>query len=198
MDFKRKGYNSNMDEAKQKEYIDALTSMGSVTRPLHITPHTWDEETRRLEDHIRDSVPFEGKWESYLSGYRLVIPEELRPLLEAGGVLTVSTDDHLLLFGHRHWARYNRLLTKAVGLSPVLNSAARHTFGNMYRFNSLNEDGSIDIPVELADYAGLIEKVAIIGVVYHAEVHDKSSYTNKEGTKARETLLERFKKIRFN
>jgi len=187
-----------MDEAKQKEYIDALTSIGSPTRPVHIVTDTWEERTKKLEDNIRDSVPFEGKWESYMSHYKLMIPEELRHLFEGGGVITVSTDNHLLLFGGRHWARFSRRLSKHVGPSPVLSSAARHIFGNMHRFNKLNDDGTLDIPVHLADYAGLEVKVAIIGVIYHAEIHDIKNYNEKEGIKAKDSLLARFKKIRFN
>jgi len=187
-----------MDEEKQKSYIDAITEFGGPTRPIHVTQNNWEEETRKLEEDIRQSAAFEGKLEAYVTEYKLVIPHEIRHLLEYGGVITVSTESHLLLFGHKHWARYARILSKLVGTSPVLNSVARHTFGNMYRFNKLNDDGSVDIPAELLDYAEITKKVAIIGVVYHAEIHNRELYFKNEGRAAKESLLARFKKIRFN
>jgi DNA-binding transcriptional regulator/RsmH inhibitor MraZ len=187
-----------MDEDQQAAYLEAISNIGSLTRPVHMTSNSWDETTKKLEDSIRETAPFEGKWESYISRYQLIIPTDLRHLFDGGGVITVSTESHLLLFGNRHWARYNRLLTKAVGLSPVLNSVSRHIYGNMHRFSKLNPDGSIDIPTELRDYAELGDKVAIIGVIYHAEIHDKQSFSESEGIKAKNSLLERFKKMRFN
>ena len=188
------------DEEKQKQdsYIDALTSMGSPTRPFHVSQNSWDEHTKKLEDNIRDSVPFEGKWQSYIKEFRLFIPEQLQHLFDAGGVLTVGPDNHLMIFGVRHWSRFQRLLAKEVGLSPVHNEVARHYYSNMIRFNKLNDDGSVDIPLSLATYASLEKDVAIIGMIYHAEIHNIDSYLKSEQPEERKGLLDRFKKITFN
>ena len=164
------------DEENKKVSADpfeSLNQQGSPTRPIHISLNAdWNQESKKLEDYIRDSKPFEGKFQSYISNYCMIIPEELRHLFETGGVLTVSTEKHLVLFGNLHWRRMQRLLSKEVGLSPVNNEVARHIYSNMYRFQRLNEDGSINIPIELAQYAGLTKDVAIIGMIYHAEIHD--------------------------
>ncbi len=178
---------------------DQPSEQGSPTRPIHISLNAdWNQELKEYEDYIRDNRPFEGKWQSYITNYCLIIPEELRSLFETGGVLTVSTENHLLLFGGVHWKRMQKLLSKEVGLSPVNNEVARHIYSHMYRFNKLNENGSINIPLELADYAGLSKDVAIIGMIYHAEIHDKQSYLTSDKPENRASLLDRFRKMRNN
>ena len=178
---------------------DRPSEQGSPTRPFHVSMHgDWNEESKKLEDYIRDSKAFEGKWQSYIANHCLVIPEELRPLFAGGGVITVSTENHLLLFGNVHWSRYQRLLSKHVGLEPVNNEVARHIYSHMYKFNKLNEDGSISVPLELSDYAGLKKDIAIIGLIYHAEVHDKQSYLTSDTPDNRESMLARFRKMRNN
>lgn len=202
MFFNIRGYNLNImngdEKQKQNSYIDALTSIGSPTRPIHVTPNTWDEKTKQLEDNIRDTVPFEGKWQSYIKEFRLFVPETLQSLFDTGGVMTVGPDNHLMIFGNRHWLRFQKLLSKEVGLSPVHNEVARHYYSNMIRFHKLNEDGSVDIPLSLVQYAGLEKEVAIIGMIYHAEIHNKASYLKSEQPSEKQGLLDRFKKIKFN
>lgn len=186
------------DKKQQKDYIEAITSVGSPTRPIHITANSWDEATKKLEDNIRDTVPLEGKWQSYIKEFRLFIPKEMQHLFETGGVVTFGPDDHLMLFGNRHWTRFQRLLSKEVGLSPVHNEVARHYYSNMFKFNKLYEDGSIDIPLHLVEYAKLQKEVAIIGMMYHAEIYNKESYTKSQDQEERKGLISRFRKIKFN
>lgn len=169
-----------------------LNQQGGPTNPIHITDNSWAEKTKRLEDNIRDSVPFEGKFQGYIDGNKLVLPEELHHLFVGGGVVTFSTERHLLIFGNRHWERYQRLLSKDVGLSPVNNQVARHIYSSMHRFNKLNEDGSIILPTELLKYANLTDEVAIIGMIYHAELHDKKAYLIGETPEERDKLLSKF------
>ena len=178
--------------------MQSLNQQGSPTRPIHITPHSSEEDYRKLEDHILSSVAFEGKFQSYISNYCMIIPEELRHLFSSGGVVTVSTENHLMLFGTAHWARMQRILSKEVGLSPVNNELARHIYSNMHRFHKLNEDGSINLPLGLAEYAGLRKEVAIIGMIYHAEIHDKKSYLSSDSPEKKESMLARFRKMRNN
>lgn len=177
---------------------DRPSEQGSITRPFHINAHSTEEDYRKLEEYIQNSKPFEGKWQSFISNYSLVIPEELHEIFSSGGVVTVSTESHLMLFGTPHWARMQRILAKQVGLSPVNNELARHIYSHMYRFHKLNEDGSINIPIELAQYAGLSKEVAIVGMIYHAEVHDKQSYLTSDAPDNRQSMLDRFRKMRFN
>jgi DNA-binding transcriptional regulator/RsmH inhibitor MraZ len=171
---------------------------GTPTQPLHITPHTWQESHKKLEEYIRDDKPFEGKFQTYLSNYTMLIPTELRDLFDGGGVLTVSTEKHLLLFGAPHWLRMQRILSKEVGLSPVNNELARHIYSHMYRFDKLNDDGSINMPIELVQYAGLTKEVAMIGLIYYAEIHNKQKFVDSEKNDEINGKLARFKKIRFN
>lgn len=187
--------------AKQKEAEEIPVSFGgqgSPTRPIHITASTWAERTKLLEDNIRDEVPFEGQWQSYIEACKLFIPTELQHLFTGGGVVTVSTENHLLLFGQRHWARYQRLLAKEVGLSPVNNEVARHIYSNMHRFNKINEDGSITLTPELIRYADFSEEVAIIGLIYHAELHDKSTYVASQNPIEQRSRIDRFKKLKLS
>lgn len=176
----------------------SLEDQGSPSKPFHHAPHTWEEESRQLDEHIRESAPFEGKWQSYVDGYALVIPEPLREYLDAGGVVTVSTERHLMVFGTKHWLRMQRILAKQVGLSPVNNELARHIYSHAYRFRALNQDGTIDLPLELVEYAGITKQVAILGMIYYAEVHNIDDYNASEKAENRESLLARFRKMRFN
>lgn len=185
-----------MDQEKQT--IAPPVEQGSPSAPIHITQNSWDEETNRLEDYIRNNLAFEGKIESYIDSYRLMIPINFRHLFETGGVITFGTERHLMLFGLRHWERYQRLLAKQVGLSPVNNELARHIYSNMYRFTSLNDDGSVNIPYELLDYAGINRNVAIIGLIYHAEIHNKTGYLAQQKPEVTKSRLARFRKIVFN
>lgn len=170
---------------------------GGPTRPFHIVTETWNEKTSKLEDYIRDNKAFEGKFQSRVDGSKLFIPDEMKPLIESGGVVSVSTENHLLIFGHTHWQRYQRILSKEVGLSPVHNEVSRHVYGNMYRFSKLTDDGAIILPRELIQYAGLKDDLVIIGLIYHAEVHEKKTYLNLESEDNKISRLERFKKIIF-
>ena len=190
-----------MDDEKQKSQDSILNNpdFGAPSRPIHISQKSsWSDRTKEMEDYIRDNVPFEGKFQSYLKSYQIIIPEQFRKNFSSGGVVSVSTEKHLLLFGTIHWSRFSRLLAKEVGLSPDHNSAARHIYSNMYRFDKLNENGTIDIPLELVKYADLNEEIAIIGLMYHAEIHDKKTYLASEKPDEKHSLLERFKKMRFN
>ena len=185
-----------MDE--NNKYIDALTKdFASPTRPLHVTVNSWDEKTKQLEERIRGTVPFEGKIESYVEGYKLMIPASMHGLLKAGGVLTVSTEEHLWLFGAEHWLRMQRNLAKEVGLSPVHNKLARHIYSKMYKFSTINDDGTIDIPPQLLNYAGIKREVAIIGMVYHAEIHSKEAYVAEQAPEKQKSLRDLFRKLKF-
>jgi MraZ protein len=189
----------NKKKSGHPDFGDSLNHAGSPTQPIHISLKSdWNQSFKEYEDYIRDSKPFEGKWQSYLSNYCLIIPEELQDLFSSGGVVTVSTENHLLLFGSTHWKRMQMILSKEVGLSPINNEVARHIYSHMYKFNKLNPDGSINIPYELAAYAELDRDVAIIGMIYHAEIHDKQSYLTSENPENRASLLDRFKKMRNN
>ena len=185
------------DKKSQDEYIKALTEVGSPTRPIHVKLNSWDEETHRLQDNILSQAPFQGKWQSYIKDYRLYIPEQLQYLFSAGGVLTVSTEKHLLLFGSKHWSLMQRTLAKETGISPVHNEVARHYYSNMASFNKLNDDGTIDIPISLIQYAGLQNEIALIGMMYFAEIHDKKAYLDSERLEKQESKLSRFRKINF-
>ena len=185
------------NELSQKDYIKVISELGGPSRPIYAKLNTWDETTRQLEDSIRENAPFEGTWQSYLSGLRIIIPNELRPLLASGGVITFSNDRHLWLFGQRHWTRMNRIISKQVGPSPVNNDHARHIYSHMYRFSALNEDGSIDVPLELLRYAGITGEVVIIGMMFYAEIHDKASYVESEKPEKKRSLLSLFRKLRY-
>lgn len=192
-----------MDE-KQKQtsdsYLEALTApdFAGPTKPLHLKMNSSDERTKEMEEHIRNSSAFEGKWQSYLNkDFKLIIPPSLVGHFSSGGVVTVSTENHLLIFGTKHWDRMQRILAREIGLSPVHNGVARHYYSNMYRFKQLNEDNTLDLPLHLIQYAHLAKEVAIIGMVYHAEIHDKEGYLSSEQVE-KKSLLDRFRKIKFN
>lgn len=172
---------------------------GGITRPFHIVPHTWEEATRVIEDDIRDRWPFDGNWQSYVQDGRLYIPPAYIDLFKYGGVITTAPDNYLLVFGSRHWERYNRLLTKNIGLEPVQSDLARHIYSNALKFDKLQDDGSIAIPAKLLAWAGITDKVAVLGVKYYAEVHDLSDWNQSQAKpEAKVKLLERFRKMRLN
>lgn len=184
----------------QIDYIREISKpdFAGPSHPLYVKQRSWDDITRELEDHIRNNDAFEGKWQSYLNGYQLVIPAEMRDIFRTGGVLTASTENHLLLFGKKHWERLQRNMAKMIGLSPVNNSLARHIYEKAYRFDRLNTNGTIDVPISLVQYAGIESEVAIIGLVYQAEIHDKKSYVASQQPEQQSGLLDRFKKMKYN
>ena len=178
---------NNMDKTKMDE-------PGGPTKPIHIVTETWAERTAKLEDYIRNNVPIEGRYQSKATDGKLLIPTKFVDNFINGGVITVSTENHLLLFGITHWDRFQRLLAKEIGLNPVHSEVSRHIYGNMHRFSGLTDDNAILVPQELLRYAGLDDEVVIIGVVYHAEIHRKESYVRAESSDNKTTRLERFKK----
>lgn len=176
-----------------------VATQGGPTRPIHIsTQKTWDEQTRQIEDDIRMFAAFEGRWQSIITNGRLTIPEQLRHIFADGGVVAPSQNKNLLLFGSKHWLRYSRVIAKDIGTDPVHNDIARLTFSNMHRFK-ISETGDIDIPADLLEYAAIDSEVAIIGVMYHAELHNKQLYlsgqTNNSYT---HNGLAFFNRLRFN
>ena len=174
---------------------------GTPTKPVHIVNRNLEKHIQEIEDLIKGEKPFTGKWQTYIEDDRLFIPEELQPLLTNGGVVCLSTEDHLLLFGGIHWTRFERILSREVGLSPVHNAVARHIYSNMYRFNSLDDAGFLNIPSKLLEYANIKGQAAIIGLMYHAEIHSlddyKQNYDVNEKPETKSKLLSSFRKI-FN
>lgn len=166
------------------------------TRPLHIVTDSWMERVRKLGDYIRSTYPLEGKWEGRIEGVKLLIPIELQSFFLHGGVVTYSAEDHLMLFGPNHWNYYQYLLAKQ-NLDQFNSPIQRHIYGSMVKFDRLNDDGSITLTKNLIEYAGLEEDVAIIGVEYHAEIHDRTRYFKDEKLSAiwrRNSFKKLFKK----
>lgn len=186
-----------MDEDKeQQNYISAITGdpyFAGPARPLHLQINSWDEETRKLEDHIRTNHPFEGRWQSLVEHSRLIIPEQLRPLVQDGGYISVSTDSHLILYGKKHWHRMQRELSKHTGLEPVHTDKARHFFESLYRFDKLDDNGSIEVPAFLLEYADITHKVVLVGMVLFAEIHDRSSYMQSQKKEEKRSFVSRFR-----
>lgn len=150
---------------------------GGPSRPLHIVIDSWYEQTKKLEDDIIENSAFEGEWQSYLQdGFKIIIPDEMRKLFKFGGVVTAGVDHNLNLYGNKHWSRLQRVLSKENAMSPVNTSFMRHIYANMIRFDKLNDDGSIVLPLELIKYARLTDEIAIVGMVYYAEIHNKRDY----------------------
>lgn len=168
--------------------------IADITRPLHLKLDTWEEGVRQTEDYIANNKSFEGKWQSYVEDGLLHIPEEYWPLFETGGVVTVNTERHLLLFGGVHWRLFQQKLGIRVGVTPMDNRIVRHVLGNMVRFNKLGEGGTIKVPANLLAYAGISGEVAIIGVIYQAEVHDRSAYLHSQEPDEQAALIEQFNK----
>lgn len=172
---------------------------GGITRPFHIVANTWDERLRAKEDFIRDRYPIDGNWQSYIQEGKLYIPPDYQEIFKYGGVITAAPDNYLLLFGSIHWERYNLLLAKHIGLEPIQSDLARHVYSNAVKFDKLSEDGSIDVPAKLLAWAGITDKVAVLGIKYYAEVHDLGDWNDSQRKpEARVTLLERFRKMRLN
>lgn len=174
---------------------NSKSPLGSLTNPVHIVGNTWNEETKNLEKFISLNCPFEGKWQSYISEGNLIIPDNMVGLFDAGGVIATSTENHLWIFGLRHWERMQRIISKKVGLSPINNETARHVYQNMHRFKK-PENNQISIPNDLLNYAGIDKDVVIIGMVFFGEIYDKNSYKVSNSSEAKKGLLNRFKKIK--
>lgn len=153
---------------------------GSPTRPIHHTGRIASPTDERLasEADIIQHKAFSGRWQTYIENNRLMIPRVYHNLLRYGGVITRGTDKHLMLFGNDHWQQMKLLLAKHIGINPNSNAVVRHIYGQSDTFDKLNDDGSITLTPEMALYAGLKDKVAMIGLIYYAEVYDMADYSD--------------------
>lgn len=188
-----------MDDESHLEYLALLgdPDFAGPTRPLHLRISSWEEETHRLEDRIREQYPFSGRWQSIITpSSKLLIPKELQHLFADGGVISVSTNHHLILYGKQHWQRMERKLAKDIGLEPVHNDRARHLLESLYRFDGLDKDGAVDVSVYFKEYANIKDEVVIIGTIFHAEVHDRKTYMETQTKISKDSLLQRIKNIK--
>lgn len=170
---------------------------GSPSSPLYLKIDNWNEHTRRIEDDIRETVPFEGNWQALYDAEnnKLVLPTEIRSLFDSGGVICYGVGQHLMLFGAKHWYRYARVLAKKLGINPVHGEVARHIYSSVYKFSKLNPDGSIPLRVSFAEYADLDQTVVIVGSMYHAEIHDKAAYLQGQTGRGKRQRLARFSEL---
>jgi len=170
-----------MDEETKK-----LALANGPTNQIHTFEHSesQDEQAKREENYIRDKVPFKGNWRTAIDkDNRLLIPTPYHQLLADGGVITTSADKHLLLFGRVHWQRFQRLLAKEIGFSPDHTAIGRHFYKHMLEFDRLDEDGGITLNKQLVSYAGLKNTVAMIGLVYFAEIYSEVDYQDSALTR---------------
>lgn len=161
------------------------SDMAGPTNPFYIKLQTEAEFARHTDDFIAERYPFKGRWQTYLNGNDLMIPEVYSGLLEDGGVVTNGTENQLLIFGDIHWNRMIRIVTTQLGIDPLMNDSMRWLYSRHQEFKELNEDGSITLSDELIAYAKLKAgvsrangqgNVVIVGLLYYAEVHDKDQY----------------------
>ncbi len=149
-------------------------------RPFHIAVNDWNDRRRALEEDILLNHPFEGKWSTYIDNKRMHIPEELRGLFSSGGVITTSNDRALLLFGSKHWLAFQRKMSVKDRMNPVLSESTRSIYMNMHRFKALEDSAWITIPDVLLKYADIDENVAIAGMIYYAEIHDRDTFIKSQ------------------
>lgn len=167
-------------------YYNNAATPDELGRKMNLVRHDQNHDVvyssaanlEKLEDHIRASLPFKGRYGTIIKDRRLMIPTDYQQLLEFGGVVTYGTDDQLLLFGRVHWKRMEQLLVRGLGLNVNRDRIARHFYRAKMEFDSLNEDGSITLSRSLMQYAGLKDKAVMIGVVYFAEIHNPDHYEN--------------------
>jgi len=174
-----------------------LEDIGSPSAPLHLVTDTHDEHTKRLEDIIRDSKAFRGKWQTYIEEGRLKIPPEFIHLFESGGVITATEDRSLMLFGTTHWALYQRWLAEKLRLDPT-NRKVRAIYRFAYEFPKPDQDGMIPVDPRLVQYAQLVKEVALVGLVYYFEVHNKDSYLNLNRVPRHNKLIDIFSRFKDN
>lgn len=118
---------------------------------------------------------FNGTDEAGQAEKRLLIPQAYTELLQFGGVITVGTDEHLMLFSAQHWQRMVASLSTQVGTGISQDQLVRHVYGRHVEFEQLNDEGngvkSISLNSDLVTYARLVDKVVLVGLIYYAEVH---------------------------
>jgi DNA-binding transcriptional regulator/RsmH inhibitor MraZ len=151
----------------------------SLVRPFYTKELSQTTADMMMEASARiiNQKAFEGRWQTYITeDNKLMIPESYKDLLKYGGVICKSTDKHLMLFGKEHWEHMKQVLARNMGLQPDSNAVVRHVYGSAEPFDRLNKDGSITLTDDLVKYGRLRGKVALIGLIYYAEVHSMAHY----------------------
>lgn len=171
--------------------------IGSVTAPLHLVSDTHDEHTKRLEEIIRDTKAFKGKWQTYINGYSMRIPPEYIHLFQSGGVITAADNRKLMLFGTTHWALYQRWLTERLRRDPT-NRKIRAIYRSASEFSPPDKDGMVLVDPLLANYAKLNKEVALIGMVYYFEIQSKEAYINLNYVKGSNKLMDIINRFKHN
>ena len=111
---------------------------------------------------------------------RLIVPSRLRDeIADDRVVLTKWAEGCIALWSQEHWDK----LVAALLEQPHGDAGARRIkrqLGAWAHSESVDRQGRIGIPTELASYAGLERETVIIGAIDHAEIWDPESYTRVE------------------
>jgi MraZ protein len=111
---------------------------------------------------------------------RLIIPSRLRDEIKDGGVvLTRWAEGCIALWSREHW---DKLVGALLG-QPHGDANARRIkrqLGAWAHSESVDRQGRIGIPAELASYAGLERDTVIIGAIDHAEIWEPEAYGRLE------------------
>lgn len=111
---------------------------------------------------------------------RLIVPSRLREELKDDGVvLTRWAEGCIALWSQEHWDK----LVSALLQQPHADAGARRIkrqLGAWAHSESVDRQGRIAIPAELAVYAGLERDTVIIGAIDHAEIWDPEAYGRLE------------------
>jgi DNA-binding transcriptional regulator/RsmH inhibitor MraZ len=129
-------------------------------------------EQAALNQRILDSEAFTGRWQTYLTGDRLVVPQAYHELLRYGGVIAPDqAGAGLLLFGMLHWQRVASVIAGQMGLDPAKHDVMARIYDHKHLiFKRLNDDGTITLSKELIDHAGLKKGAIVTGRIYYAYV----------------------------
>lgn len=106
---------------------------------------------------------------------RMSFPKKFRKEMGKSVVVTPGLDKCLFIFTIAEWARISSRLAESSMLSADNRSFNRYLLGGATEV-SVDPQGRILIPDFLIDRAGLVDKVAVVGVHTRVELWDQKSW----------------------
>ena len=106
---------------------------------------------------------------------RLLVPKKFRTELKEGVVVSRGLDGCLFLHSKNKWQEFEAELVGLPITKADARSFARHMFAGAFEAQ-IDGIGRILVPQNLRDYAGIGDKVAVIGVGKRIEVWDSGRW----------------------
>jgi MraZ protein len=110
----------------------------------------------------------------------IVLPRRFRSVLERGFVMTRGIERCVAVFPVSEWdSLLQRIESGPSFLRRTVRQFERHLYGGAVA-GSLRPEGTVEVPGHLRDYAGLGDRVVIIGLGNRLEIWNAQAWSEQE------------------